>query len=312
VIGDPFRAGLIWASHSAWLEERLTRAQFMRRAVRAVMPGSTIDDALDAAFDLQVLGIRTMYARLDPPATDLDGARAQAGRYLELLERLATTDIDGEVSVRPAELGLALDPDVCLGHLRTLAASAAEQGSFLWLDMDDAAHVDRTLELYQRLRATHLNTGVTIQASLRRSATDVERLLPLAPAIRLVKGSTLETKAVAFRTRKEVDANYLGLAVILLRESRNRPGMRIALGSHDVSLVDQISAHASAAGIAKDAFEVQMRYGVRVREQHRLARTGHQVLTLIPYGTDWYPWYMRRLAERPAGVLGTLRHLLPI
>ena len=177
--------------------------------------------------------------------------------------------------------------------------------------MEDSAYVDRTLDLFQRLRATHANTGVCLQAYLHRTARDVERLLPLAPAVRLVKGAYDEPKAIAFRSKKEVDANFVGLAVTLLRESRTRPGMRVGLGTHDVELIEQIATHAAAAGMPKRAFEVQMLYGIRVKEQKRLARAGYDVQVLIAYGDAWYRWYMRRLAERPANVLFAVRQLLP-
>ena len=131
-----------------------------------------------------------------------------------------------------------------------LAAAAEAQGSYLWIDMEDSAYVDRTLDLYQRLRASHANTGICLQAYLRRTAKDVERLLPLGPAIRLVKGAYDEPKSVAFRSRKEVDANYLGIAVTMLRESRTR-SMRVGLGTHDVALIEQIAMHAAAAGVAE-------------------------------------------------------------
>jgi proline dehydrogenase len=138
----------------------------------------------------------------------------------------------------------------------------------------------------------------------------VERLLPLGPAIRLVKGAYDEPAAVAFRSKKEVDANFLGLAVTLARESRSRP-IRLGLGTHDVTLIEQVASHAAAAGIGRDRFEVQMLYGIRAGEQRRLALSGYRVQTLIAYGSAWYPWYMRRLAERPANVLFALRQLLP-
>ena len=203
-----------------------------------------------------------------------------------------------------------VDEDVCLGHLRTLAAAAEAQGSYLWIDMEDSSYVDRTLDLYQWLRASHGNTGICLQAYLRRTAKDIERLLPLGPAIRLVKGAYDEPKDVAFKSKKEVDANYLGLAVTMLRESRTR-SMRVGLGTHDVDLIEQIAVHAAAAGVSKDAFEVQMLYGIRAKEQRRLARSGYKVQTLIAYGDAWYRWYMRRLAERPANVVFAMRQMLP-
>jgi proline dehydrogenase len=301
---------LLWCARNDWMRARLPNLPFMKRAVHRFMPGDTIDDALGAAVPLQVLGIATIYTKLGEALTDLSQAQVVADHYLELLSRIKSSEIDGEISVKPTQLGLDLDEDACFAYLRTLAAAAEAQGSYLWIDMEDSAYVDRTLDLYQRLRATCPQTGVCLQAYLRRTAKDVERLLPINPAIRLVKGAYDEPKDVAFQGRREVDANYLGIAVTLLRESRTRP-LRIGLGTHDVELVQQIATHAGAAGISKQAFEVQMLYGIRAKEQRALSRGGFRIQVLIAYGPAWYRWYMRRLAERPANVLFALRQLLP-
>ncbi len=304
------RSILLWCARNAWLRAHLPTLPFMQRAVRRFMPGETIDDALGAAVDLQVLGIATIYTRLGENLTEASQAQEVADHYLELLGRIKTSEIDGEISVKPTQLGLDLDEDTCFAHLATLARAAEAQGSYLWIDMEDSSYVDRTLDLYQRLRAMHPRTGVCLQAYLRRTAKDVERLLPLNPAIRLVKGAYDEPKAIAFRSKREVDANYLGIAVTLLRESRTRP-LRVGLGTHDVELIGQIAQHAAAAGVPKTGFEVQMLHGIRAREARALARSGYRVQTLIAYGAAWYPWYMRRLAERPANVLFALRQLVP-
>lgn len=301
---------LLWCAGNAWMRQHLPELPFMRRAVRRFMPGETIDDALGAAVALQVLGIATIYTKVGEALTELSQAQDVTDHHLELLARIRSSEIDGEISVKPTQLGLDIDEDACFAHLRTLAGAAEAQGSYLWIDMEGSAYVDRTLDLYQRLRANHPRTGVCLQAYLRRTAKDVERLLPLNPAIRLVKGAYDEPKAVAFQSKREVDANYLGIAVTLLRESRNRQ-LRIGLGTHDVDLVQQIASHAGAAGIPKQAFEVQMLYAVRAKEQRALARAGFRVQTLIAYGPAWYRWYMGRLAERPANVLFALRQLLP-
>jgi proline dehydrogenase len=301
---------LLWGARNSWLREHVPNLPFMQRAVHRFMPGDTIDDALGAAVALQTLGIATIYTKLGEALTEIGQAQEVADHYLDLLARVQTSEIDGEISVKPTQLGLDIDEDACFAHLRTLAAAAEAQGSYLWIDMEDSAYVDRTLDLYQRLRASHPRTGVCLQAYLRRTAKDVERLLPMNPAIRLVKGAYDEPAEVAFQRKREVDANYLGIAVTLLRESRDRP-LRIGLGTHDVELVQQIAGHAGAAGIPKQAFEVQMLYGIRAREQRALARGGYKVQTLIAYGPAWYRWYMRRLAERPANVLFALRQLVP-
>jgi proline dehydrogenase len=310
VINGLLRKVLLWAALNRWLGERLPNLPFMRKAVGRFMPGEEIADALGAAVDLQVLGIGTLYTKLGEAITDPAGAQAVATHYMGLLEQLKAAEIDGELSVKPTQLGLDIDEDLCFGHLRHLAAAAEAQGSYLWIDMEDSSYVDRTLDLYQRLRASHASTGICLQAYLRRTAKDIERLLPLGPAIRLVKGAYDEPKDVAFKSKKEVDANYLGLAVTMLRESRTR-SMRVGLGTHDVDLIEQIAVHAAAAGVSKDAFEVQMLYGIRAKEQRRLARSGYRVQTLIAYGDAWYRWYMRRLAERPANVVFALRQMLP-
>lgn len=304
------RRAILWCARNDWLREHLATLPFMQRAVRRFMPGDTIDDALGAAVALQALDIATIYTKLGEALTDVSQAQEVADHYLALLGRIKTSEIDGEISVKPTQLGLDIDEDACFAHLRTLAAAAEDQGSYLWIDMEDSAYVDRTLDLYQRLRASYPRTGVCLQAYLRRTAKDVERLLPINPAIRLVKGAYDEPRAVAFQRKREVDANYLGIAVTLLRESRDRP-LRIGLGTHDVELVKQIATHAGAAGIPRQAFEVQMLYGIRAGEQRALVRDGYKVQVLIAYGPAWYRWYMRRLAERPANVLFALRQLVP-
>src|SRR5262249_34497385 len=273
------RTGLLWLARNAWLRERLPTLPFMQRAVRRFMPGEAIDDALGAATELQVLGIGTLYTKLGENLSTAADAQAVVDHYLELLGRIREAGIDGEVSVKPTQLGLHIDEHLCFRNLRTLAAAAAAQGSYLWIDMEDSGYVDRTLDLYQRLRASHPRSGVCLQAYLRRTAKDVERLLPLGPAIRLVKGAYDEPATVAHRAKREVDANYLGLAVTMLRESRVR-SIRLGLGTHDVELIEQIATQAAAAGVGKDGFEVQMLYGIRAREQRRLARSGYRVQTL--------------------------------
>jgi proline dehydrogenase len=305
------RAAAGWAGRNEWLEQRVRSRGFVRKDLRRIWPGESIDEALEAAIDLHVLGIRTLYEWLPAPGP-ADGATAAAvaAEHLELLERLRAAEIDGELSVSPAQLGLGADEDACFARLLELAAAAEAQGSWLWLETGPGATVDGCLELYQRLRASHASVGVCLSASLRRSARDVERLLPIGPAIRLVKGSTDAPHDAALDDDAEVDASFMALAVTLLRESRTRP-MRLALATHDVDLVDQIASHAAAAGVAKDGFQIQMRYGVRVRDQRRLARAGYTVQTLIAYGPGWYPWYVGLLRDRPSNALVALRQALP-
>jgi proline dehydrogenase len=281
----------------------------MRRAVRRFMPGETMDDALQAAEPLQAAGIGTLYTRLGENLTTLDEAEEVARHYEMLVDRIVDAGLDGEVSVKPTQLGLDLDADACYGLLARLAERTAAAQSYLWLDMEGSAYTEPTIQLYERLRAEHPRTGICLQAYLRRTAADVERLRPLDPAIRLVKGAYDEPEKIAWRDRRAVDASFTALAVEFLTGSKGRP--RLGLGTHDVALIELIAEQVAAAGIARDAFEVEMLYGIRTREQYRLARGGYRVQTLIAYGDAWYPWYMRRLAERPANVAFAIRSMLP-
>ena len=304
------RRSLLLLARNAWLKERLPRLGFMQRAVRRFMPGETMDDALAAARPLEAAGIGTLYTHLGENLEDLAEAGLVAAHYRELLDRIAAARISGEVSVKLTQLGLDHDIEACFGHLVRVAEHAATTGSYVWIDMEGSAYTESTIALYERLRAVHPNTGICLQAYLRRTAADIERLRPRDPAIRLVKGAYDEPASIAYRSRREVDASYLGLALRFLLDSRGR-SVRLALGTHDVELVEQIATQVGAAGVPRDAFEVAMLYGIRTGEQFRLAKAGYRVETLIAYGEAWYPWYIRRLAERPANVAFALRSLLP-
>jgi proline dehydrogenase len=177
--------------------------------------------------------------------------------------------------------------------------------------MESSAYTEVTVAFYERLRADNANTGLCLQAYLHRTADDLRRLLPIGPSIRLVKGAYAERATIAYQTRSSVDANFVALAVSMLEAAKAGSAIRIALGTHDVALIERIAAHAADLGLQKTSFEVQMLYGIRTDQQRRLARKGFAVRDLICYGVAWYPWYMRRLAERPANVFFALRQLLP-
>jgi proline dehydrogenase len=251
-----------------------------------------------------------MYTRLGENLENLAEADEVAAHYIGALDQIVDAGIDGEISVKPTQLGLDHDPEACFQHLVRLAEHAAAKDSYLWIDMEGSAYVEATIALYERLRAVQPRTGICLQAYLRRTAADIERLRPLDPAIRLVKGAYDEPVSIAYTNRRSVDASFLGLAVRFLVDGRGRP-IRLALGTHDVALIEQIAEQASAAGIERDAFEVAMLYGIREDQQRRMAADGYKVQALIAYGEHWYPWYMRRLAERPANVLFVARQLLP-
>jgi proline dehydrogenase len=275
------------------------------------MPGEDVDAALTAADRFRGEGIGTIFTRLGENVTTAGEADAVAEHYLGLIAAIAARGIDGEASVKLTQLGFDVDAERALDHLRHLAERAAGSARTVWIDMESSAYVDGTLSIYERLKADHPNAGICLQAYLHRTAADLQRLLPLDPAIRLVKGAYAEPAAIAWQRRADVDGNFVALSVSMLEAVRAGRAVRIGLGTHDVRLIEQIGGHAAALGLDRIAFEVQMLYGIRSGEQRRLALEGYVVRDLIAYGEAWYPWYMRRLAERPANVLFALRQLLP-
>lgn len=302
---------LLWLAGNRWLRERLPRLAFAQRAVRRFMPGEHFDDALAAAAAFRDEGIGTLVTRLGEDVTSADEADAVADHYLGVIDRLAAEGIDGQVSVKLTQLGLARDVERTHERCVRLADGAAAHGQVIWVDMESSPHLDATLAIYRRLLASHPGTGICLQAYLRRTASDLQQLLPLRPAIRLVKGAYRELPEIAFQTRREVDASFVAISTAMLQARAAGTGVRIGLGTHDVALIELIDGQARALGLPRSALEVQMLYGIRVDEQRRLAREGYPVRDLIAYGEAWYPWYMRRLAERPANVVFALRQVVP-
>lgn len=301
---------LLRASGSEWLRERATRYGFARRTVHRFMPGEDLDAALAAAHALKQRGLAVVLTQLGEDLGAASEADAVRDHYREVLERLAASELDGQISVKPTQLGLGLDLDRCHSNLRALAAKAADVGNFLWVDMEGSAHTEATLTLYRRLREEHDNVGLCIQSYLYRSPRDLEELLPLRPAIRLVKGAYRESSEVAFPRRKDVNRAYLLLAERLLRAAADGQAVRPAWGTHDLAMLERIAVVADRFGIGRSEYEVQMLYGIRTHAQERLAGEGYRVRTLISYGEAWYPWFVRRLAERPANLAFVVRNLV--
>ncbi len=304
------RTLLLWMARNRWLRDHLPRLWFSKRAVRRFMPGETAESALTAGTTFQIEGIGTLYTRLGENLTRIEEADEVATHYLGVMDEIHERRLDGEVSMKLTQLGFDLDIERTFEHASALAAKAAESGRTLWVDMEASAYTEGTIAFYERLKAAHPNTGICLQAYLKRTASDIQRLLPLDPQIRLVKGAYAEPADIAHQGRHDVDANYLALCVAMLEAVRAGSKARIGLGTHDVRLIEQVAEHAHALGLHRTAFEVQMLYGIRSDQQRRLNAEGYRVLTLIAYGEAWYPWYMRRLAERPANVLFALRQMV--
>lgn len=303
------RNALLWASTNPFLAQRLPTYGFVRRATRRFMPGETLDDALREAERLRNGGAPTTITLLGENVTTAAEADAVAGHYLEALDAVRARGLDTEVSVKPTQLGLDLGADGARQRLERIVR-ACDPGSLVWVDMESSAYVDATLELFRAVREDHQNVGVCLQAYLHRTQEDLEELMPLRPAIRLVKGAYKEPPEVAFPRKADVDRNFVRLTSTMLRARVGGRFGRPVIGTHDPRMVAEANRMAHELGLPKDAYEIAMLYGIQTAEQERLVRTGHTLRVLVAYGAHWFPWYMRRLAERPANVAFVLKQLV--
>lgn len=302
------RSLLLAAARSETLNDFALRSRIVRRATKAFMPGERPEDALDAGATLAADGRSLIYTRLGEAITAAAEAESVRDHYLSFFDDIRTRGLPAQVSVKPTQLGLDLSMDRCLEHLHALASKAESTDSALWLDMEDSSYVDRTLTLYEALKRDHPRTGLALQAYLHRTPQDLQRLLPLKPVVRLVKGAYAEPAHIAHARKRDTDAAYESLAGAML-DAAQRNGCLPVFGTHDMPLVGRIAARAASIGLPKGRYEVHMLYGIREREQQRLRAEGHAVTTLISYGAAWYRWYMRRLAERPANVAFVVRSM---
>lgn len=304
------RSMLLAAAQSPFLNQQATNRAFVKRAVRAFMPGEAPEDALDAAEALGREGRGTVFTKLGENLTQLREAEEVRDHYLSFFEQIKRRGINGHVSVKPTQLGLDLSQSKCADHLAVLGAKATETGAYLWIDMEDSSYVDRTLELYEGLKRQHANSGLALQAYLRRTPNDIARLMPINPVIRLVKGAYAEPAAVAFPQKRDTDAAFYQLSVGMLQHAARGECLPI-FGTHDIALLARLSQRAKELNAADGQYEIHMLYGIRDADQRRLQAEGRSVKTLISYGKSWYKWYMRRLAERPANAWFVVRSMLP-
>jgi proline dehydrogenase len=294
------RNSLIRASQSAWLRDHAIRWRFVQRASQRFLPGERAEDAVAAAETLRRMEIGAMLSHLGENITERAEAVAVADHYVETLALMRGHTLPGSLSLKLTQLGLDLDAQFCCDNLIRILHANANGGGIIWVDMESSAYVDRALEIYRRARSAYKHVGICVQAYLRRTPADIESLIPLGAAVRLVKGAYHEPAEIAFPAKRDVDSAYASLVAMLLTKEAVAAGARAGIATHDSKLIARATEMATAAGIAKNAFEFQMLYGIQRVDQERLARAGYAVNVLISYGTHWFAWYMRRLAERPA------------
>jgi proline dehydrogenase len=303
------RALLLALSTRPGFGEWMDRVPLTRRFVRRFVAGTEPEDALAVLERLDGHGLQGAVTYLgENVSSPADAARA-ADVYLTLIDEIKRRGLPAVPSLKLTHLGLDLSEAVCVANLVRVLDRARAAGIRLWIDMESSAYTDRTLDLYARLRPQHPHAACVVQAYLRRTPADVERLVPLGATVRLCKGAYREPPALAFPDKREVDAAYARLTERLLAADALAAGVYPGFATHDERLLAHVRAVAAQRGVAADRYEVQMLYGIRHDLHAALRGQGLAVRVLVPFGEDWYGYFMRRLAERPANLLFLLRNL---
>jgi len=307
------RSILIYLSKAVWARKIVTSWKFAWKAASRFVAGEKLEDAIQAIKELNEKGIAATLDHLGENTTNPEEARRAAQDILHAIEAIEQYGVRANVSIKLSQIGLALNVELCAENLQRILTLASEKGNFVRIDMEDSPWVDKTLGLFQRMRDCGLmNTGVVIQAYLYRSEEDVRKVIANAGRIRLCKGAYKEPAEVAFPKKSAVDANYDHLVEILLDGAlaANSPAVSPdgktppipAIASHDARRLAHAKMYAAQTGLPKNALEFQMLFGIRRDLQEQTVQEGYPVRVYVPYGTEWYPYFVRRLAERPANV----------
>jgi proline dehydrogenase len=293
------RSSLLYLSNQPRVFRFVRNNRLAKRFARRFVAGETLDEALTAVEGLNKKGISASLDLLGESVTNEREARAACGEYLRILDRIQQRKLDANVSIKLTAMGLDISEELCVAIMHDVLGRAQSYRSFVRLDMESSAYTERTLRLFEdRLYPAYKeNVGIVLQSYLYRTASDVERAVQLRCRVRLCKGAYKEPASVAFAEKNEVDNNFVKCMRRLL-EQGNYPG----IATHDPAIIAECKRFVAEHGIANDRFEFQMLYGVRRDVQESLVREGYRIRVYVPFGTQWYPYLMRRLAERPANV----------
>ena len=300
------RSALLYLSNQEGLKEFATRFRLFKKLTTRFIAGENIEEAVNAIREVNARGCSASFDHLNESVTSIAETEAEVREYLEVLARIDETGIDSNVSIKLTQFGLEIDPELAYRNARRVVEDAARRGNFVRIDMEASNVTQATLDVFKRLRAEFgLNdVGIVLQSYLYRTMDDARALLQIPARIRICKGAYNEPPEVAYPDKKDVDHNYVRVMQLLLGS-----GVYHGIATHDPKMIDATINFAQKEGIGKGAFEFQMLYGIRRDLQEQLARDGYRMRVYVPYGKHWYPYFMRRLAERPANVWFVLKNL---
>ncbi len=301
------RSALIYLSRQEGLKEFAARFKLFKKLTTRFIAGETGDEAVHAIREINSRGCSASFDHLNESVGSAAETEAEVREYLDVLARIDETGINSNVSIKLTQFGLEIDPELAYRNARQIVADAARRGNFVRIDMEGSNVTQATIDIFKRLRAEFgLNdVGIVLQSYLRRTMSDAQELLKIPARIRLCKGAYDEPPEVAFPDKKDVDNNYVEVMQLLLAS-----GVYHGIATHDPKMIEATIAFVEREKIAKSAFEFQMLYGIRRDLQEQLAREGYGMRVYVPYGKHWYPYFMRRLAERPANIWFVLKNFL--
>ena len=299
------RQTLLFLSDREDFKNVLMKMPFSRQAAGRFVAGETSAEALAAARALNDAGFRVTLDLLGESVNKPEEAEVATAAYRTSLDEIEESEAVSTISLKLTQLGLDIDEDFCFLNILGIVQYAEQLGTFVRIDMESSEHTDRTLRIFHKVFAEHSNVGIVIQSYLRRSEADIKELVRVGAPVRLCKGAYQEPASVAFQQKTEVDASFIRLMRLLLDG-----GAQTAIASHDERMIDATLEHVARNGISDDAFELQMLYGVRRDYQRQLVANGLNMRIYVPYGSQWYSYLMRRMAERPANLLFGLRAAL--
>ncbi len=299
-----WRSAFLALSTNRGVHHVATRSTLAKKVASRFIAGETLTTAIEAAREINRWGASVELDYLGESVLDERQAEEAAAAYLQILDAIAEAGVGSHVSLKPSQMGQELSDTLCEQNIESVVERAAGYGSFVWVDMESSPYTERTVELYKRLRARHENVGIALQAYLHRCKADLREIVSVGGTIRLCKGAYQEPAQVAFPEKRDVDRNYALLSEMLLTS-----GLFQALGTHDEKMIDHTVEFVKARDLSKEGFEFQMLYGVRRDLQEKLIQEGYNLRVYVPFGDQWYPYFMRRLAERPANLFFLMGNL---
>ena len=304
MLATPMRIFFVWLSHRRWMARLALRTPFVNRVALRFVAGTTLEQAVEAVRAVNARGASATLDVLGESVHDRRAADAAAAAYVATIERIAAEGLDANVSLKLTQMGLDLGVEECVSVLQPVVEAGRREGVFVRIDMEGSPYTEKTLEVVGRLRAEGYDVGPVIQAYLHRSRADVEALAAERVRTRVCKGAYAESEAIAFHDRAEINRSFVELCVRLL-EADAYPGV----ATHDPEMIKAVRDWATEHDVAKDRYEYQLLYGIRRDLQDQLLADGYRLRVYVPYGTQWWPYFMRRFAERPANVMFIVRSL---